>query len=398
MVFSFFKKKDQADDQPKQPSIKLPAGQQPSTTEPQAAPSEETIFGDSMSFAPAKIEVFEVSEGLEPIVEEAAMLFANDQMGAAVAVLTNYLASHPTQNSDEPWLMLFELYQQQSAKSAYDDLAMQFVLKFERTAPVWRTGGEPITPVSQTATQARSNYFSFVAAIEAGSSKIIDFAAVATKGEKIRLDFSKFDSIDAAASSALQQALQACRKAKTPVQFVAGTRLTDWLHTQIEMMRREDAETPYWLLLLEIYQALGQQETFENLAVDYAVTYEVSPPSWETPVLVQPGTDDEIEEDFALDASDTAPGDVCFIRGVITDQAQEQLQKLSQFADSHNTVHIDVTELDRIDFVSAGNLLNILVGFATQGKPVIFDGVNALICPLFRIMGIVDMATVNKRK
>ena len=163
-------------------------------------------------------------------------------------------------------------------------------------------------------------------------------------------------------------------------------------------MRREDAETPYWLLLLEIYQALGQQETFENLAVDYAVTYEVSPPSWETPVLVQPGADDEIEEDIVVDVMDAAPGDVCFIRGVITDQVQEQLQKLSQFADSHNTVHIDVTELDRIDFVSAGNLLNILVGFATQGKPVIFDGVNALICPLFRIMGIVDMATVNKRK
>ena len=62
MVFSFFKKKDQADDLPKQPSIKLPAGQLPVKAEP-AAPSEETIFGDSMSFAPAKIEVFEVSEG-----------------------------------------------------------------------------------------------------------------------------------------------------------------------------------------------------------------------------------------------------------------------------------------------------------------------------------------------
>lgn len=396
MVFSFFKKKDQADDQPKQPAIKLPAGQQPSTAETQAAPSEETIFGDSMSFAPAKIEVFEVSEGLEPIVEEAAMLFANDQLDAAIAVLTNYLAGHPTQSSDEPWLMLFELYQQQSAKREYDDLAMQFVLKFERTAPVWRTDGVQ-SPVNQSAMQTRSNYFSFVAAIEAGSGKISDFAAVAAKGEKIRLDFSKFESMHPAASSALQQALQACRKAKTPVQFVAGPRLTGWLHAQIEMMRREDAETPYWLLLLEIYQAIGQQETFENLAVDYAVTYEVSPPSWETPILIASEADDEIEEEV-IDVADTAAGDVCFIRGVITDQVQEQLQKLSQFADHHNTVHIDVTELDRIDFVSAGNLLNILVGFATQGKPVIFDGVNALICPLFRIMGIGDVATVNKRK
>lgn len=395
MVFSFFKKKDQADDLPKQPSIKLPAGQQPVATEP-VAPSEETIFGDSMSFAPAKIEVFEASEGLEPVVEEAAMLYANDQLDAAVAVLAGYLSSHPTQNSDEPWLMLFELYQQQSAKRDYDDLAMQFVLKFERTAPVWRHNTVQAASNAAAPTSAKSNYFSFVTNIEAGNNKISDLAAAANKGEKIRLDFSKFDAIQPEACSTLQQALQTCRKAKTPVQFVAGTRLTDWLHAHIEMMRREDGEIPYWLLLLEVYQALGQQETFENFAVDYAVTYEVSPPSWEIPVLAQADADDEIEESVADEA--TVATDVCILRGVITDQTADQLQKLTQFADCHNTVQVDISELDRIDFVSAGNLLNILVNFAQQGKPVIFDGVSALICPLFRIMGISEMATVNKRK
>lgn len=395
MVFSFFKKKDQADDLPKQPSIKLPAGQLPVKAEP-AAPSEETIFGDSMSFAPAKIEVFEVSEGLEPVVEEAAMLYANDQLAAAVSVLTGYLSGHPSQNCDEPWLMLFELYQQQVAKHDYDELAMQFVLKFERTAPVWRDNTIQALSNVTTPISAKSNYFSFVAQIETGNNKISELAAAAKKGEKIRLDFSKFDAIQPEACHALQQALQACRKAKTPVQFVAGTRLTDWLHAHIEMMRREDREIPFWLLLLEVYQALGEQDTFENLAVDYAVTYEVSPPSWETPVLAQADTDDEIEEP----APDTVAvvTDVCILRGVITDQSADQLQKLMQFADCHKTVQVDIRELDRIDFVSAGNLLNILVNFAQQGKPVIFDGVSALIYPLFRIMGISDMATVNRRK
>ncbi len=395
MVFSFFKKKDQADDLPKQPSIKLPAGQQPIAAEP-AAPSEETIFGDSLSFAPAKIEVFEVSEGLEPVVEEAAMLYANDQLDPAIAVLSGYLSSHPTQNSDEPWLMLFELYQQQSAKRAYDDLAMQFVLKFERTAPVWRDNTSQATHNAPAPTSTKSNYFSFVANIESGNSKINDFAAAANKGEKIRLDFSKFDAVHPDACHTLQQALQACRKAKTPVQFIAAPRLIDWLHAHIEMMRREDGEIPYWLLLLEVYQALGQQETFENLAVDYAVTYEVSPPSWEIPVVAQADADDEMEESVPEAAPDIS--DVCILRGVITDQTGDQLQKLTQFADCHNTVHVDISELDRIDFVSAGNMLNILVNIAQQGKPVIFDGVSALICPLFRIMGISEMATVNKRK
>ena len=35
------------------------------------------------------------------------------------------------------------------------------------------------------------------------------------------------------------------------------------------------------LLLLELLQRLGTQEEFEEWPVDYAVTFELSPPSWE---------------------------------------------------------------------------------------------------------------------
>ena len=116
--------------------------------------AEDFSFGDTISFDPAKIEVSETSEGLEPIVEEAAMLFANDQIDAATALLNQYLAGHPTESSDEPWLMLFELHQQKGAKNAFDELAMQFVLKFERTAPVWRSG-EAEMPAAVQQTQTR---------------------------------------------------------------------------------------------------------------------------------------------------------------------------------------------------------------------------------------------------
>ena len=34
-----------------------------------------------------------------------------------------------------------------------------------------------------------------------------------------------------------------------------------------------------WLLLLELYQQLGDQASFDEAAVNYAITFEVSPPS-----------------------------------------------------------------------------------------------------------------------
>jgi hypothetical protein len=36
-----------------------------------------------------------------------------------------------------------------------------------------------------------------------------------------------------------------------------------------------------WLLLLELHQQAFHQEAFEEAAVNYAITFEVSPPSWE---------------------------------------------------------------------------------------------------------------------
>ena len=93
-------------------------------------------------------------------------------------------------------------------------------------------------------------------------------------------------------------------------------------------MRPEQAEIPFWLLLIEVYQTQGNQEIFENLAVDYAVTYEVSLPSWEnagaSQIAVKP-----------MRRSDSRAGSrrqrYFPLRGVITDQSGEQLQK------PHNT-------------------------------------------------------------
>ena len=42
-----------------------------------------------------------------------------------------------------------------------------------------------------------------------------------------------------------------------------------------------------WLMLLDLYQHLGMRAEFEEAAVDYAVTFEISPPSWEP----QPGAE-----------------------------------------------------------------------------------------------------------
>ncbi|WP_137938492.1 hypothetical protein [Chitinivorax sp. B] len=393
MVFSFFKKKDQSEELPQQPTYKQPAGTQPAGEKPIADPGPDTMDGHTLGSA--VIEVNDSGADIQPEVEEAAILYANEQTDTAVELLSDYIETHPQDHNEEPWLLLFELYQQCGLHTEFDELAIKYVVRFERSAPIWREAQAP-TPIKPEAS-TRSNYVPFSGHTETGSNRITELQGLIGKGEKIRLDFGKFESLEAGSAQELLQALLACRKAKILVQMIGGNKLTDWLQNQIEMMRKVDAEIPYWLLLLEMYLAQGQQETFENLAVDYAVTYEVSPPSWES--SAQPAmTLEEAEEEATLEPVQQQAADIFYMHGALTDRNSGQLRELTDFAANHAQVLIDATSLSRVDFISAGNLLNTLMPMVTIGKPVVFDHVNALIYALFRIMGINDLVMVRRRK
>ena len=90
------------------------------------------------STAPKSIEVAETSTGLSPLLENAALLFANGQDAAAREMLEEGVASDPeTRVSPLAWLALFDLLQRAGDRDAFDRLAMQFVVNFERSAPSW---------------------------------------------------------------------------------------------------------------------------------------------------------------------------------------------------------------------------------------------------------------------
>lgn len=394
MVFSFFKKKDQTDELPVERSYKQPTGMEPV---PAATPEgEEDHLLDSNTLGTSLIEVNETAEGLDPVVEEAAILFANDQAYPAIELLEAYLSGNAANGGDEPWLSLFELYQQTGARALFDDLAIKYVVRFERSAPIWQETQAAVAQNPQGA--IRSNYFAFAGAVAAGSPRIAELNGLAKCGGKIRLDFGKFEALEPEAARLLMLSMQACRKGKSPLQLVGGNILTDWLSAHIEMMRKVDEEMPYWLLLMELYQQQGQLEAFENLAVDYAVTYEVSPPSWESIDSQSSMTLSDAEDESVAGGETPVRADVLPLQGAITDKNAGPLQAITDYSQHHHSVVIDASRLARVDFVSAGNLLNVLMPIVTAGKPVVFDQVNVLVYTLFRIMGITELATVKRKK
>jgi len=99
------------------------------------------------------------------------------------------------------------------------------------------------------------------------------------------------------------------------------------------------ADQIVWQLLLELYLELGLQNEFEETAVDFAVTYEVSPPSWETPPPKPKGAAPAADEP----APETAPEDAFFVQGEVAGANDVLFNELAQYAATANPLVIDMS-------------------------------------------------------
>jgi anti-anti-sigma regulatory factor len=156
------------------------------------------------------------------------------------------------------------------------------------------------------------------------------------------------------------------------------------------------------MLLLEIYRILGRQAAFEETSIDYCVTFEVSPPSWE------PASPKYLLEDQApaaaateavpsLDEPALGPDHIA-LSGELVGKVEAELQRLTAFANDHAHIVIDCSRLDRVDFTAAGLLLNWSVGMRGARKQIEFVQVGYLVAALFVVMGLHEVVPIERRK
>ena len=178
------------------------------------------------------------------------------------------------------WLALFDLMQRSADRAAFDRLSMQYVVQFERSAPAWV---ERTVATTHTAPRAVGGYLAVSGRLSAASEKQIDGLrrAVARKADATRLDLNSLQSFDDVGARMLADALAEARRARIALQVQQGTKLPQALAEAVKKGR--EAGEGAWLLLLELLQWANDRAAFEDRAVDFAVTFELSPPSWEPP-------------------------------------------------------------------------------------------------------------------
>ncbi|WP_348945821.1 STAS domain-containing protein [Chitinibacter sp. FCG-7] len=368
----------------------MPSEVGPATAAPSPTPNDNHYDLSQLS-----IEVSSSSDSISPAEEQAAMMHANGQLAAAAKVLLLDKPNFAGKRRLESWMMLFELLQQHNQREAYEALGLDFVVEFEKTPPTWR---EQNTVSNKKPTA--SGYFALSGklSIENIDKSIQTFYQLHKNNDLLRVDLTKITAIDTISAAEILAALQQSHKKPNSLQLIGSAKFIEILKSHIEVGRRQPAEAPFWLLLIELHQVLGLQEEFENIAIDYAITFEVSPPSWDprqAPKSAAQIASDEAQAKAEIHAAEQEKNRLI---GSISSDKPEMLTRLNELVQAHATPVIDLNAIERIDFDSAGQMLNLAMDWLQQGKQVRFVNVNPLVHTLLRVMSITEMVSVELRK
>ena len=360
---------------------RLAAAKAPQQAVP-AAFSADQISPDSNSFPP---------------IYEAAILYAADCYDAAQETLKEHMKTADGKNSIRTWLMLFDFYQLTHDREEFDALSMLFTVKFERSPPLWIEGGDNGDP-RRKEKRERKDLFVIVPGADGALLEPIDkFEAFARGMGSSRIDFGKVKTILSEESELFSIVLQRLRRAKVPLWFNSLNDFAALLKKSINDATGLplNASQGYWSLLFELYILDGKLNEYEELGLEYAVAFEMSPPAWET--VVRPtGAGDETAPAAAAPADKAQVGFP--LKGVISANSKDMLQQLALYAVAKQEVVVDMSGLLRIDFNAVSLFFEAIRAIHLAQKRVILSNLNEMVAALLEVFGMTKHAILMRKK
>jgi anti-anti-sigma regulatory factor len=328
-------------------------------------------------------------DDVAPIIGETATLFASGEVEQALARLSNAVREEELGDSaQQAWLMLFDLYQHLGMKPEFEALALEFVVKFERSSPAWIESDERHDPALDTGGVA---YFALGGTLTGASAPEMEkLRDAASAHQTLRMECSGLEGVDGPGCRLFSETLLALREAGKEVLLTGEARLIQHLEEACQPGRKE-TDSAVWALLLDVYRILDLKDRFEEAAVNYAVTYEVSPPSWES----QPGG----EAKGSAVLRPVEPTDqALMLSGDLSGASETLAGQLQDWAGANKMLVIDMSRATRVDLATTGVMLKVLSALQESGVTIQVRGANELIRALFGVTGLSKVARIIPRR
>lgn len=361
----------------------------------------------------------------DPDLEEAAIRFANgDDAGAEAALLGALQADNVQASMADVWATaLFDLYRATGQEFSFDRVAIEYAQRYGRSAPAWFSTpellGDVNGPPSDHPAGNPGHQFSWDCPTDVDLRVMADLrAALGSAAMPWQINWAQFARATDDAASDLAHLFSEWCDQPVKLQFNGVESLQAILRATTPS-GDSHVDLCWWQLRLNLMRLMAQQDEFELAALDYCVTYEVSPPPWRTPrcehvferVSLSVGGGSGVfpleSRSLSLSADgnqfpvlsaelDALPGAELELAGEIIGDATAALGRYDAGAGKGCLV-VSCARLIRVDFSAAGSILNWVAARVAEGCEVRFIEVPRLVAAFFNVIGINEHARVILR-
>lgn len=414
--------------------MNLPASARSAGAAPAASPAAAVMGGGTSPLSPLPatpmaadfanpfaVEVNEIAH--DPELDEAVIAFANADFELCEQSLSSLVGQGGSRTQHaETWLVLFDLYRAIGQQHKFESLALDYAQQFGWSAPQWFSLPKLVAEAAAAdENKPRSGSAAKVdGSIGWVSPDVVDMDAVARlRSQTLQmplpwvLDWSAVRSVDAEACHQLSLLFRGWAGQALEMRWLGGERLLNVLSEAAPTGVR-DADPVYWLLRLDALRLANRPDQFDEVAIDYCVTYEVSPPSWESAkcaVRVSEGGGSTVAPMSSV-ISDVSTG---FVESQIIDEGGmvevatvelsgqlvgdigKTLERLQSQLGKATIVNVNCSKLIRVDFIAAGDLLNWVLARRGENRAVNFEDAHRLVALFYGAMGINEHSRVKVR-
>ena len=358
----------------------------------------------------------------DPELDEAVIAFANadyEQCEQALVALVS--PGGPRAQQAETWLALFDFYRAIGRQQKFESLAVDYAQRFGWSAPQWQSQPRSAAEVAAEEEAPRPRVDGHIGW---ACPAVLDVEAVARLAAQTQhmplpwvFDWSALTHVEGDAFVRLGELMRGWMQQPLDMRWLAGEHLLEVLADATPVGARDVAPAA-WQLRLDVLRMVHRPAQFDDAAIDYCVTYEVSPPSWEPArCKVRMGsTGSELDHSTQpplsqLHAATTAfadsqqPDDArapsvgsVELTGQLVGDIAQTLQKLEERIGASQKIVISCASLVRVDFPAAGDLLNWVLARGAEGRSIVFTDAHRLIALFFGAMGIDEQARVRVRQ
>ncbi|KIQ34209.1 hypothetical protein RT97_08700 [Variovorax paradoxus] len=359
-------------------------------------------------------------------LEEAVIRFAHGDDAGAEAILLQALASDTppgtdgendaaAERDDSRWRTLFDLYRATGDAAKFAAARMRYAARMKRMGPDW-------VSLEELARSVKAVTASEEAEQGGGDGALADWnsparlardglmsltRALSQAGSVWTLDWRALTAIELEAAAPMRVLLTHWADSPVKLRFIGSAQLLAVL-AEAAPNNERGTDDIWWQLHLAALRVMHLPDDFELVALNYCITYEVSPPSWQDPqgectalAAPPPSKGSSVWSLLSSAESESFPShDTGFaaLAGDLRGESLSSWQRLDTDLRHTTAPVISCAALLRMDLAAAGTLLSWVRARDANGERVQFVDAHRLIAALFGLVGIADHATVAVRK